>query len=285
MRLFFPLIILWSLNWPASQLALEGIPPLTFRVVTLFGGGFFLLLLCLNSRSKISVVRKDWPLLILLSLLNVGIFNILSAFALGILEGGRAAIIAFTMPVWVAIIQTTLGVRLSRRRMLSLFFGGLGMGLIIVSVCLDPLFDGFAATLMACAAFVWALGSVALSHTHWNIEPQVLAMWMTVISGIFTVLILPIQEEPMMSYPKTVGSLFGVVYATLIGMAACQAIWFAILKTTEPTRAALLLLSIPPTGTFFSWLILNSKISRLDVIALILLIASSLTSIRKSKGA
>lgn len=271
------LVILWSLNWPASQIALTGLPPLSFRVFTLLGGALLLLILCLYRKEKLSVAPKSWMALITLSLLNVGFFNILSAYALHVIGGGRAAIIAFTMPLWVAIIQTLYGVKLTKERVVALLLGVIGLSLILISVIGDQEFDMFAAMLMLMAAMFWASGSVALSRTKLRISIPALAMWMTLISGAFTLLLTPLQPEPLLSMPQSVESLFGLFYGAVVGIAVCQAIWFFLLSRLEPTGASLLLLSIPPLGSLFSWLLLDAKLTVIDFVSLSFLALSALT--------
>ena len=135
------------------------------------------MLLCVIRKERLRVAREYRIKLIVLSLLNVGIFNVLSAFAVGLLEGGRAAIIAFTMPVWVAIFQVLSGVRLSAFRMTAILFGTFGMLLIIISIFQDTSFNVVAACLMGVAALSWAIGSILLSRTNFGIEASALAFW------------------------------------------------------------------------------------------------------------
>ena len=101
---------------------------------------------------------------------------------------------------------------------------------------------------------------------------------MTIISGIFTLFLLPIQTEPLFSIPHSLNSLAGLLYGTFIGMAVCQAIWFFLLKRLEPSAASLLLLSIPPLGSLFSWLLVDAKLTLIDLISLSLLTISAVLS-------
>lgn len=277
------LVLLWAGNWPASQLALSDMPPVTFRLATLWGGTLVMVMLCLQSKVTMRVPMKEWPLLVLLAVLNVGLFNILSAFSIAVLEGGRAALIAFTMPVWVAIIQLALGVRYPLYQQLALVVGVAGIGLILLSVISDPGFNARAAGLMAVAALSWASGAVLMARSRLAISGKALTMWMLLISGVFTLFILPVQSEPVYSFPATLDGWLGLTYATLVGMAVCQGLWFYLLARIETGRAALVLLAIPPVGTFLSWLVLNATLNVLDAVALVLLMVSAFLTVRVVK--
>lgn len=279
------LVVLWAGNWPASQLALTDMPPVTFRLVTLWGGALVLVILCFRAKDKMAVPMKEWPLLVLLAVLNVGLFNILSAFSIAVLEGGRAALIAFTMPVWVVVIQLLLGVRYPLHQLMALVAGVAGIALILYSVIRDPGFSAQAAGLMAIAALSWASGSVLMARNRLAVSGKALTMWMLLISGVLTVFILPVQSQPLLSFPDKAEGWLGLAYATLIGMAVCQGLWFYLLARIETARAALLLLAIPPVGTFLSWSVAGAALSILDAAALLLLLISALLTVRSVKRA
>lgn len=273
------LVVLWAGNWPASQLALTEMPPVTFRLVTLWGGALVMVILCLKTSENMAVPMKQWPLLMLLAFLNVGLFNILSAFSIAVLEGGRAALIAFTMPVWVVIIQFFLGEKYSFNQLLALVVGVAGVALILYSVFIDPGFSAKAAGLMAVAALSWAAGSVMLARCRLAVNGKVLTMWMLLISAVMTVFMLPVQSQPLLSFPGNVYGWLGLTYGTLVGMAVCQGLWFYLLTQIETARAALILLAIPPVGTFLSWSVVGAALNSLDALALLLLLVSALLTV------
>lgn len=113
---------------------------------------------------------------ILVGIFECGLFNILSAFSIAVLEGGRAALIAFTMPVWVVIIQFLLGERYPLYQLIALMTGITGILLILYSVIVDPGFSVKAAGLMAFAALSWAAGSVMLARCHLSVSGKALTM-------------------------------------------------------------------------------------------------------------
>ncbi|MBA2781241.1 DMT family transporter [Billgrantia kenyensis] len=284
-RAFLPvlLVVLWAGNWPASQLALTEIPPITFRLVTLWGGTIVMIVFCLMDKENLFAPMKEWPLLLLLAFLNVGLFNILSAFSIAVLEGGRAALIAFTMPVWVVFIQLLLGERYQLHQLIALTSGIFGITLIIYSIIIDPGFSAVASGLMAVAALSWATGSVMLARSHLSVNGKALTMWMLLISGLLTIFFLPIQSQPLFSFPVSLRGWLGLAYSTLIGMAVCQGLWFYLLTQIETSRAAIILLAIPPVGTLLSWCVLGAALNTLDALALLLLLISALLSARFGK--
>lgn len=103
---------------------------------------------------------------------------------------------------------------------------------------------------------------------------------MLLISGLMTVLALPVQSQPFLSFPVNVSGWLGLTYGTLIGMAVCQGLWFYLLGQIETARAALILLAIPPIGTLLSWYVFGAALSALDALALLLLLITALLTVR-----
>jgi drug/metabolite transporter (DMT)-like permease len=277
------LIVLWALNWPASQVALDVMPPVTFRMITLLGGACALFAFSAKANEPMAVPIKVWPKLVALALLNVGIFNVLSAYSINVLEGGRAAIMAFTMPVWVTIIETVLGSKITLSRGLSLLAGILGLSLIAISVVSDKSFEPVAALLMCLAALCWAWGSVWLARAPIPLGAKPAAMWMIIISAIFVVFLFPVQNEPMGSLPATASGWLGLIFAAVIGMGFCQSLWFTLLEKVGAVHGAFILLAIPPVGVFMSWSMTHAPVTWLDIAGLIFLLAAALTSALSNK--
>ena len=74
------LTVLWGLNWPVMKLGVRDFAPLSFRTLCMAGGA------------------------VLLGLTNMALWCALSIWGLKLLSSGRAAILGYTMPVWVALI-------------------------------------------------------------------------------------------------------------------------------------------------------------------------------------
>ena len=120
--------VLWGLNWPAVRLCLVEIPPWTLRTTGMAAAGLCLLGAALATGRPLFVPRAQWPRLAASGLLALAAFNVLLAFAQLHAATSRAAIVAFTMPVWTALLAwPLLGERPDRRRLLGLALGVAGL--------------------------------------------------------------------------------------------------------------------------------------------------------------
>ena len=97
------LIIVWSSVWSLFKIALEEIPPLSFRVMTGVPAGILLFVFVLNKKKSLFIPKENWRSLLLISFFNVTLWQVLMLYGLSLLGGGRAAVLAYTMPVWATI--------------------------------------------------------------------------------------------------------------------------------------------------------------------------------------
>src|SRR6185503_13403658 len=110
---------------------------------------------------RLMLPRGQWGRLWLLALLNITAWNMLIAFGVALIPSGRAAILAYTMPVWAVPLSVwLLGERITRGKAAGLALGLGGLALLLsesfVSLGAAPL----GSLLILGAALSWALGAV-----------------------------------------------------------------------------------------------------------------------------
>lgn len=268
-------VLLWGCNWPASFLALGGMPPLTFRVASLAVGGVVLLLYCALRGITLRWPRPQLGRLVFSSILNVAAWNLLSVYAIVELNSARAAILAFTMPLWTVLIEWLLGQAPTRPQRFALGLSSLGLAGLLMSVASDASFSAPGAAAMLLAALAWACGTVYVRRRPVDLPRESFAAWTLLLGALMVGTLLPLQASVWPSSPPAWPALIAFVYAALIGMALCQACWFALLGKLGPTASALALLGIPPVGVLSSWLLLRSPVATLDIASLVLLLAAA----------
>ena len=104
------LVLVWSSVWSLFRIAMEAIPPLSFRVI--IGIPAFVLLLALGYKKvrTINIPRNNIKSLLLISFFNVTLWQILMLYGITMLGGGRAAVLTYTMPVWATIFAAIFAV-------------------------------------------------------------------------------------------------------------------------------------------------------------------------------
>ena len=120
--------LFWGLNWQVMKVALREIPPISFRTFTVMLGGAGLLLIARLTRQPLMPPKGKWPVLAWLAVTNIAGWNLLSIHGVALLPSGRAALLAYTMPVWSILLSVAwLGNPLTRRRLAGMLLGAAGV--------------------------------------------------------------------------------------------------------------------------------------------------------------
>jgi drug/metabolite transporter (DMT)-like permease len=99
--------IFWGFNWPVMKISMAAIPVFTFRAIALLFGGLCLAALCRYMGYSLKVPRDQWFPLLLVTALIFG-FSVLSGYGVLQTGSGRAAVMAYTIPVWAIPLSALL---------------------------------------------------------------------------------------------------------------------------------------------------------------------------------
>src|SRR5262249_30328377 len=116
------LSLAWGLTWPIMKIALDEIPPFSFRTATSwlpilppFAAAFA------QGRNMGLKNRRAALHLAVAGFLNVGVFTLGTAFAQLATTTSRVSVLTYTMPIWAALLaRPVLGERLNAMRGISL---------------------------------------------------------------------------------------------------------------------------------------------------------------------
>src|ERR1700759_1110709 len=101
--------IVWGLNWPVMKFALSEWPPLSSRGWTGVVGAATLAIYALaRGESLFKVPADQWTRLLVSAVLNVTLWMFVMSLALLWLPASEAVVIAYTMPVWTALLAWPL---------------------------------------------------------------------------------------------------------------------------------------------------------------------------------
>ncbi len=173
-------IFFWGVNWPVMKYGLQYVPPLTFATLRMVMGAAVLALVA-AWRGELRVPhRKDWPIVLGVSLVQMAAFMGLVNIALQYVPAGRSAILAYTTSLWVVPLAVWwLGEKLTPLR-----FVGMVLGMAGVAVMFNPFgFDWqdphtlLGNGLLLFAALLWAILIVQVRGHRWQGSPLSLAPW------------------------------------------------------------------------------------------------------------
>lgn len=267
----------WGINWPILKFTLVEYPVWTFRAICMAGGVLGLFGIAVANRKPLAVPAGQWPRLIAMSLFNITGWNLCSAYGVTYLPSGRAAIIAFTMPVWSVLLSVwLLHEPLTRRRAAGLGLGILGLAVLIGGDLRQFNAAPLGAIFMLGAALSWALGTVIMKRYPLSMPTVVMTGWLMLLGG------LPIVAGAWWLAPDSfhvhgLWANLGVAYNVAVCFVFCYWAWFRILDMVPAAVASLSTLMIPVVGVFSGMLVLGEIPNWSDVVALLLVMAALAT--------
>jgi drug/metabolite transporter (DMT)-like permease len=267
----------WGTNWPMMKLALAELPVWTFRGLCVASGAIGLFTIAVLGKQKVRIPEGQWFRVAITAFCNVTLWNVLIGYGLTMMPSGRAAILAYTMPLWTALLSVyVLRERLTRRRALGVGLGMAGMALLLGGEIMVFASAPAGALLVLGGAFGWALGTVLMRKYPTDLPATSFTAWQLLLGG------LPIMAGALVLdwgewRPIGIGASIGLGYNMLFVFIFCYWAWYKIATNTPPAIAALSTLMIPVIGVFSGMLILGETPHWQEYAALVLVIASLAT--------
>ncbi|MFK7966485.1 MAG: DMT family transporter [Burkholderiaceae bacterium] len=267
--------VFWGANWPAVKFMLTELPPFTIRAVAFPIAAILLAVIATTRGHSLLPARRDWLAIAVTGMLVVFGFNVLVTLGQVLTETSKAAIIAFTMPALTAALAVVfLGDRLSVVRVMSLFAGMAGLGVLASEDFAALLAEPLGPAIMLLAALSWALGTIAMKSRQWSVSPLVLTVWFFVVASIacwpLVLIFEPLHTQTWPSLPI----IATMTYHVLGPMVICYALWTAMLDRLPATVAALATLMTPVVGVTASVALLDDTLTWQKVLALLLILVS-----------
>jgi drug/metabolite transporter (DMT)-like permease len=159
----------WGLNWPIMKTVVAEMPPLHFRAFCLLVGAPGLFAIARFNRLPIRVPPGAWPRLVAISLFNIAAWNTLAVYGVTLMESGRAAILAYTFPVWGVLLGVWfLREPFTGKRLLGVALGFCGMLLLLGGEIYAVNRSPAGALLLIASAVCWAISTVIMKR--WPID-------------------------------------------------------------------------------------------------------------------
>jgi len=268
LALLLALTLMWGTNWAMFRFALDELPVLTFRSGALLTGGTMLALIVHLRGESFAVPRGRWPALIAASAMNVGVWNIATSFAVLYLPSGHASMLAYTMPLWVAVMGFVFfGQRLTGRLLLAIVVGA-----VAVMALMLPNFASYARAPLGLfwgliAAICWAIGTFIVKRTDWGGMRLSLTFWQVAIT-LPPVLLGMVLIDGLPRHWPTTPTLLVMIYTGALPMAFGTLVWFTLVRLLPAQVAALSSIAIPIVAIVSGVVYLHEPLSTLQAVAI-----------------
>ncbi len=270
------LALFWGVNWPIIKIGAAEVPVFTFRAIASLVGGAGLFLLARASGISLRIPRAEWRGLVIAALFNITAFNILMLYGVSMMQSGRAAILAYTMPLWATLLSALLlGERIRAMQGLGLGCGLAGMAVLLVGDARALGAAPLGALVMIAGAVSWAAGTVAQKHYRFTSPTTAVVAWQQVVGGVPNpngALLLEVCDHQPVSLPAALA----VAYNATVTAIFCYWAWFRVVAMVPVVVSTVGTLMVPIVGVLSGALVLGEQPGVDALIALTLVLAAIL---------
>lgn len=266
----------WGSNWPLMKVVMTEMAPLHFRTLCLIAGAVGLFAIARVNGLPIRVPRGQWPRLVAITAFNVAAWNVLAVYGVTFMDSGRAAILAYTFPVWGVLLGVWfLREPLTGRRLAGVILGLLGMLLLLGEEIRAVGRSPIGAALLVASAISWAISTAIMKRWPVKLPTTAFTGWQMLLA------LLPIatgavlfEEGSFSPLGLSTLPLVGLIYNALVSSIFCNWAWIKIATHAPISVSSLSTLMIPIVGVFSGMIVLGERPQWSDFAALVLVVAA-----------
>jgi len=278
------LTLCWGFNWPIMKFGVTDYPPLTFRILGMFGALPVLWLAARMQGASLSIPPGQLKPLVILSIPNALLWNVFMIMGITMLSSGRSAILGYTMPVWAVLF----GLFLYREKLNPLAWFGIGCAFVGTMLLLSSEFSKLSgqpmgSILMLLAAATWGYGTVQMKRTTLEMPTIAMTFWMVLLSSLVLLLAAIVFESADWRMPNLM-QWAAIAYNALLVFGFAFVVWFRLARTLPPVASGLSVMMIPVVGVFSGAWILGETPHWQDYGAMVLILIAMATVLLKPKN-
>lgn len=257
--------LIWGSTYLVTTEFLPPNRPFTAALIRVLPAG--LLLLAYTRRAP---VRGEWARVVLLGVLNIGLFQAMLFISAYRLPGGLAATLSSTQTLMILLLGWLIGKNMPPKAAWGWAAAGVaGIALMVLSP--QARFDGWGMAAALTGAAGMALG-VYLSK-HWRISLNALAFtgWQLLFGGLFLLPAALLLETPPDTL--TAANIGGYLYLSLFGALFAYALYFRGIAKLPPAVVSSLALLSPVCAFVLGWLFLGQSMDAKSLLGFALALA------------
>jgi drug/metabolite transporter (DMT)-like permease len=267
-------VLAWGTNWPVTKMIVHDVTPLWATALRCMIAAATLAPLLWAQGEFIIPRRGDLPVVFCTSILHLVAFSALVAAGLQFVPAGRAIVLGYTTPLWVAIgAAIFLSEAITRRRAI-----GIGFGLAGLAVIFNPQTMNWGdrnalsgSGLILLAAFCWAGNIVYVRAHRWISTPFQLVFWQVLLAAaLLSMIAWLIEGAPHVVWTTRLSVL--LLYSGVVCTAFANWAMTMVNRSLPAVTTSLCLLATPLLGIVSATAILNEPLEPSLFLAMTLII-------------
>src|SRR5260221_1192078 len=267
-------VFAWGTNWPVTKLIVHDVPPLWSTAIRCMIAAAALAPLLWAQGDFLIPKRGEMPVVVCTSILNMVAFSALVAAGLEFVPAGRAIVLGYTTPIWVAIgASIFLSEAITARRAIGIGFGLAGLAVIFNPATLnwsdhDALYG---TALILIAAFCWAANIVYVRAHRWISTPFQLEFWQVLLAAALLSVIAGFAEgAPHIAWPPRLAAL--MLHSGIVCTAFANWAMTMVNRSLPAVTTSLCLLATPLVGIVSATVFLGEPLEPSLFLAMTLII-------------
>lgn len=264
----------WGINWIAARAILEALPPWTMRTIGIGLGDLTMFAAAAISGISLAVPRGERKKILIAGFFNVAVFSVGSAYAQVYGTTSRAIVIAYSMPIWSALLAHFV----LKEKLNALKLGALALCATGLAILIFPLArTGFplGALIALVCAWSWAAGTIYLKWAKIRTATLTSAAWQLLFGWTMLAAGMLIFEGVPQLWPLPPSVVGWIGYNGFIGMGLAYFLWFVVADRLPTATASLGSLLVPVVGVIGSAIVIGERPSLSDMIGFACIFASA----------
>ena len=273
--------IIWGTTFVAIRVAIETIPTLLVTGVRFVIAGVILFGLSRITGARLPAGRREWMQQAFAGVVMAGAGNALVVWAEHSITSGVAALLAATIPIWMAVMESMLGrAPLTMQRMLGLALGFGGVFLLVAPAIGEPdvtLNFFLAVGAMQLNCILWNGGTLYSRSRPTRADPLGRSAVQMLAAGVVVTTLAYITGERITISMFSPRSTFALLYLILFG--SVIAYWsynFALTKLSAGKVSSYAYVN-PAVAVIFGAILLSEPITVTMIIAMAVILAGVAT--------
>jgi probable blue pigment (indigoidine) exporter len=258
--------IVWGSTYMITKLYLPPNIPMISSIIRCLPIGIIMLIW----NRKLPSYNLIWKVIIV-SLLNISLFQFLLFYSAYRLQGGTAAILTSTQPIFVLLLTVPiLGIKHNRTTLLSGLFGFLGVIILLSNKGIIFDLTGYVAAILS--AISMGLGTIFTKKWFPNVNQFNLTGWQLTFGGLLLIPVAMISETiPNIFETK---NIFAYLWLSFISAGLAYYLWFQGIRRLSIQSVTLLGFLSPASAMILGFVFLDEQFSMREFMGIIMIIAS-----------